>query len=487
LKIALRSLFRTRLYSLINVLGLTLGIACSSLLAIYVMDELRYDTMHEASDRMYRVILTDDSDAEGRRYYGMTPPPFGTEMVNTFPEVQDVVRLWQPVGHLSILKEGVRYSERNWYMTESNFFKYFDFEFIAGDSETALSKSNSIVLSETGAKKFFGNLDPLGQTLTDIRFGDLLVTGVIKDIPQRSHLKFDILVSPSLNDDNWQDYMNRFDRFGTYTYIILNEQADLVKIKAMLDKFVASNMGDIIPGIGAYLQPLREIHFNSSQVEFGTDEQKGDFKYVLIFIMIGIFIISIASINYVNLATAKSIQRAKEIGIRKTSGAKRSQLVIQFLSESTLITLCSLVFAVGLVDLLIPYFNEITGRNYDFNVNTMPGFIGIMVSISIVVGLVSGIYPAIYLSKLKPTLILNRMLDKGKSGIILRKTLVITQFTLSIFMIIATVTVYQQLGYMNNYDLGFNKDHLVVIDINNGNVRRDFQAMKSEILKHPHA
>lgn len=482
IKIAFRNLFRDKLYSGINIAGLTLGIACSTLLAMYVIEEMSFDNMHKKGSDMYRVVITDSSGGE-TRHYGSTAGLMGPELVANFPEIEESSRLWQYTGQVTFLHEGQRFGEREWVMADDQFFNLFDFEWIAGDKATALSQPKSIVLTQSAAKKFFGDENPIGKTVRENRMGELLVTGLISDFPSNSHLQLNIIISLDEINENWEAYFSDWSRFGTYTYLVLNPNADLTKLENKFELFLDQKLGEDAMDRGMYLQPLKDIHFYSEHIEFGTDENKGDIKYVYIFISIGIFILLIAAINYINLATARAIKRSREIGVRKASGAQRTQLITQFLSESTVISMFSFIIAIGLVDLMMPYFELFTQKS-----SLGGSFIEILLVqflITIFIGLISGIYPALYLSNLKPTSILQQHGSGGKSGEIFRRILVITQFSLSIFMIIATLVVYQQLNYINEADLGFKKDRMVVVDINHGNVRSSFQTMKTEFLKSP--
>jgi len=368
-------------------------------------------------------------------------------------------------------------------MADQEFFNLFDFEFVSGDRATALSQPSSIVLTESMVKKYFGNEDPMGQSIYENRRGDLLVTGVLKDLPSNSHLQFDMLLSMDKVDEGFDEYLSNWGRIGTFTYLTLSKGANVEDISKKLSIFLEGKMGEDGENIGLYLQHLFDIHFESGIIEYSTDSNKGELKYVYFFIAIGVFVLLIACINYINLATARAMQRAREIGGRKASGAQREQLIAQFLSESTVIALLSFVLAIGLVDLMLPYFEVITQRE-ELAVS-FSNVLLLQFGITAVIGLLSGIYPALYLSNLKPTVVLTGVSNVGKSGELFRRTLVIGQFSLSIFMIIATIVVYQQLSYITQLDLGFKKDHIVVVDINHGNVRSKFEEMKTEFSKNP--
>ncbi len=481
LKIAFRKIIRNKLYTAINIVGLTIGITCSCLLFLFVMDELSFDTMHEKADRIYRVIEVNEN-AEPKRYYGQTSPTVGLALEADFPQVLKHTRAHQPWGHIDINWEGQRISERSWLMVDSNFLDVFDFDFIHGSPENALRSPNEVVLTEDVAIKFFGEKNPVGEVLDFNTLEPITVVGVIKNNPDNSHFEFGVVLS--LNTFfKWEEYIQSWEEYGAYTYVLLNEQNDVEELQSMIPEFITRHLADNPEKRNFQFQPLTDIYLGSENIEFGITSLKGSFYYIYIFLAIGIFILIIASINYINLATAKSMQRAKEIGLRKVSGAYRGQLIKQFLLESVLITGIAFVLSVGMVDLLLPYFNQIADKTFSFSDNGMFRVLFILFGISGLIGLLSGSFPAFYLSKLKPTQTLKGELKTTSGNLRFRQLLVITQFSLSIIMLIATLVVYQQMQFIGNKNLGFVKDQLLIVDINNGNVRRSFDAMKSEFSK----
>lgn len=486
IKIAIRNITRNKAYSAINILGLTLGITCSSLLFLLVIDELGYDKFHENADNIYRVVEIDNTGDE-IRYYGQTTPPVGPTMVEDYEEVKNYARLFQFGGHINFEKEGTKYAERNYYFTDSKLFEVFDFEWVIGDPSTALSEPNTTVIDEDWAVRLFGSPEKaIGQEIdAGERMGVNNVTGVIKTVPQNSHLQFKILVSLPTSMDFFPEYVNNWSTYGAYTYVQLDEQANFESLEEKVPDFIASHF-DPEDNRNFYLQPLTDIHFNSKEIEFGTDHSKGEKAYIYIFIAVGGFMLLIACINYMNLATAKSLHRGKEIGMRKVSGALRHQLIFQFLSESVVMSLLSLALSVGLVDLLLPYFNHLTDKQFLFNTETFGGIFSLLFLITIVVGLISGLYPAFLMSKLKPANILKGSMSTGRGSVMFRKVLVITQFTLSIVMIIATIVASNQLDFIQNQSLGFDKDQLIIVDINSRQTRVRAETMVTEFQNSPY-
>ena len=477
-------MLRHKLYTLINIIGLTIGITSSCLIFMYVNDELSYDAFHDKADRIYRIVEVHTS-VEPARYYGQTAPAVGPALAKDFPQVINQTKINQPWGHIDIIWEGQRLSERGWLIGDQHFFELFDFEFIEGSPETALNEPNQVVITNELAKKYFGNTNALGQVMNFNTLEPIKVSGVIKAIPTNSHIQFDLMLSRNTFFREWENYNQSWDDYGAYTYVLLDKNNDIKSVEEVIPTFVEQYLGDNPQKRNFRLQPLREVYLDSENVEFGISGIKGDSYYVYIFLAIGIFILLIACINYINLATAKSMQRAKEIGLRKVSGAGRGQLIVQFLCESMLITFIAFMFSVGLTDLLMPFFNQLSGKSLVFS-DELPGRnLQLLFITTLFIGLVSGSFPAFYLSKLKPTDTLKGEVRTSVGNLKLRQILVIVQFTLSIIMIVSTVVVSHQMNYIKNKKMGFNFEGMLVVDINNGNVRRSFQAMKSEFAKVP--
>ncbi|MEO7987985.1 MAG: ABC transporter permease [Chryseolinea sp.] len=483
-KIALRSLIRNKAFTFINVLGLVLGISFSTMLYTYVNNELSYDSFHTKSDRTYRILTLDKSVPDNIRTYGLTVSPFGPELVSSFPEVEEMTRLHRFSGQVVVEIGEAKYSERNWFTTtDNNFFHVFDFDFVAGDRSTALSQPFSVVLPETIAKKYFGEESALGKTMNLQEIGVVKVTGVIKDLPENSHLQFDLLFSNILTDQEWNTYLNDWQDFGAYTYVVLHKGKSIHDVEAKMPAFMKKHWGPDAEFQSTAFQPIQAIYLHSTDIQSGTEQEHGQLSYVYIFSSMAIFLLIIAAINYINLTTSKASSRSKEIGIRKVAGAFKTQLIFQFLTEAFVITLVSMLLAIVMMDLCFPFFNSITGKHFDLSLDTLGQFMPALLIITLIIGVIAGSYPAFYLSKLKPVTTLKGQAVFPKNRFNLRTALVVFQFTITIVLIVSTLVIGNQINFIQTKDIGFNKDQMMIIDINSGTVRSQFEAMKNEFSK----
>ncbi len=477
-KIALRNLRRNNIYSLINIIGLTIGLTGSCMLFMFIQNELSYDAHIKDKERIARVLTTTVED-DKVRIYGRNPSAAGEALQNEFGQIEVTTTLYQPFGHLDIHWNGETISERSWFLTDSAFFKVFVTEFIEGDPANALSEPNSIVLTKSLADKYFKGTNALGKVMEFERITPMKVTGVIADQPSNSSLQYDILTS---SNSTFQDYgwwvsgLNSWRRLNAGTFVKFTEKEGMteveVQIPALIERLIPENPSQL----GLKFQWLEDIHLNSEDIEFGRESALGSWTIIYLFSAIAIFLLLMACINYINLATSKSMQRAKEIGTRKVSGASRTQLIAQFLSEALLLALMSFVLSIFAIDLLMPFFNQLTGVQLKIQDHFFETT-GSLFILTLGIGLIAGSYPAFYLSSLKPTESMKRG-GIGNAGASLRKALVILQFTLSIFMISSTLIIGQQMNYLSSKDLGYQKENILVIDINDRNVRENFQAMK---------
>jgi len=482
IKIAFRSLWRSRAYSFINIIGLAIGITGATLLLTYVKDEAGYDGFHSRSEDMVRGILIQHSP-DGDRRFSATQPILARTLVDELPEVENATSLQMLGGHMDFVINETRYSERSYSMVDEHFFEVFDFELISGDRASALSEPNSIVLSEKQAIKFLGRTDVVGETLRMSFGGEYRITGVMKNMPSNSHLKLDILMTAMSGNERYTQMQTNWTHFQASSYLVLAPNTDLKPLKEKINLLFDSKVNPNLAQVIDYdLQSIGDIHFDSEGIEAGYETELGDRSYIIIFSSIALFLLLIAAVNYMNLATSKAVFRAKEVGIRKVVGAVKRQLVSQFLIESILITVFALLISIGLTDISMPFFNQLTGKEFDFSLSTLMDYLPMFIIITLSVGILSGVYPSLFMTRFKPVEVLKG--ERFSSGSFsLRKALVVFQFVMSIVLIITTLVVQNQMSFIGNKDLGFDQQNLVVIDINNGRVRRDFKAIRSEYEK----
>ena len=488
--IAVRNLLKNRTHTLINVAGLGLGMASVFLIALYIKGELSYDRFHERAEDLYR-ISWENSNPQTR-----TPHPMAQAMVQDFPEVESAVSL-SPLWAAGLTREthslrnpenDRRYDETSILGVDTTFFKVFTFPLVKGNPETALKSLKGILLSESLAKKYFGNDDPIGKQLSVDGDQYLVeVTGVFKDVPQHSHFHFDILVSylreKSFDPD---DEYYKWGDFGHFNYIRLKPGTNAKELESKImdwsRKYI--NMSDQefaaykAQNYGFKLQPVVDIHLNS-RLRWEL-EPNGNIDYIYILGAAGLLTLLIACINFMNLTTAKSAERAKEIGVRKTLGAFRSQLSIQFLAESVVIAIISLMLAIFIVEVSLPVFNNVTGLSVE---TSSRQYLFVMAGFAILVGIVSGLYPAIYLSGVKPHVILKGKFVQTQQGSGLRRTLVVFQFAMSMALISASIIIFNQLDFLRNKNLGFKKEEVIVIPVKNEDGLEKFEVLRNELLK----
>lgn len=485
LKIALRTLWRSKGYAFINIIGLAIGITGATLLLTFVKDENSFDKFHSKADRIVRPIAQ-QKNLETPRFYASNPAVLATTAKADLPEVEQQTTLMNIGGQINFRLEDKRFSERGYFLADSTFFDVFDFPFVYGSPERVLDEPLSAVVTESEAIKFFGKTDVMGEVVMAPGLGEFIVKGVLKDLPTNSHLRFDILLSQSsVTVPGFIQRQTNWGAFGSASYLVLTPGTDVKafgeKLEALANEHLPAQMVEMVD---FEVQPLADIHFESSHIEGDNSETKDDKAYSRIFLAIATFLLVIAAVNYMNLATSRAVFRAKEIGIRKVVGAVKRQLVVQFLMESLMITLVALLISIGLTDLTMPFFNDLTGKNFDFSWNTLSEYLPMLLGITISVGLISGIYPSFFMTRFRPVEVLKGEKVSGGS-FSFRKALVVLQFMISIFLIIATLVVGDQMNYIKEKDLGFDEERLLVIDINNRNVRSSWRTMRSEFAAIP--
>jgi len=475
LKVAIRSLLKRKAFTLINILGLATGMAVCLLIVLFVRSELSYDNFHQNADRIYRMVL-DRKYPEHNASYSIIPFSIGAAVHKEFPEVEASTGLQNFAGNDNVfIKVGTQlFEEPHVLIADSNFFHVFTAGLLEGDTATALEKPNMAVINETTAKKYFGSASKaMGQWFeTDAR-QRFTVSGVCRDWPENSHMQFNILLS--LNSFPFSRQPN-YTGFSTWTYFLLNKNASPATLEAKFPRIVEKYVsGDIARNFGMsyqafvaagngyhyYLQPLTKIHLISDME--AEIKPNGSMRAVYIFGVIAIFILGIACINFINLSTARSMERAKEVGIRKTFGSEKQSLIFQFLMESTLVSLLSIVLALGLILLLLPAFNKMSGKELSVLDFLTPVTLMELLVFGILVGITAGLYPAFVLSSFKPIKVLKGKFKSSKYGTVLRNSLVVFQFAISIILIICTIIVNRQMGYMLGDKLGFRKDHIIEI------------------------
>ncbi len=481
LKIAFRNLTRQKGYSFINITGLAVGMACAIFILLWVQDELNYDGFHEKKDNIFRVVTL--FHEEGGTFHGaQTPAPVASFLKNNFPEIQEATTVnfgWLTGNSRNIIKFG----EKKFYtddliLTDPAFFDIFSFPFLQGDKKTALENPNSVILTYSTAEKCFGSEDPMNKII-QVDGNPVTVTGVIADVPQNSHLRFDIVLPLIyVRNTNREFFLTKWDSYGFGTYVTLQDGVAITELDRKIDDLIIKNdpyFGDTAAHI--FVQPLSKIRL------FNVDGSVGFMRYVYIFSTIAVIILLIACVNYMNLSTARSGKRAKEVGLRKVVGSKRANIIWQFFSESMLYAFTSFIISILIVILLLPLFNELTGKQIAFNA-VNPGLLFGFVFIALFTGIIAGSYPALYLSSFIPIEILNKSKSTGAKKSPLRKILVVFQFSLSIGLIICMTIVSGQVRYMRDAEIGFEKENVITLPIS-GKIENIVESLKNELKQNP--
>lgn len=486
LLIALRNLKRDFWYSLMNIAGLTIGITFSLFLIFYIKDELSYDKHHEKADRIFR-INTYIQEKDKNTDWVLTQFPLAPTLKKDYPEVEEAVRFVS--RERTLFKNGDNnFYETKVYYADSTVFNVFTSKVVEGNIATALNEPFNIVISRTLAEKYFGKkASAIGKTLKTV-YDTYKVTAVIEDVPKNSHIRFDMVISMSTILRGNQNGQGNWGNFNNFTYVLLkqgtNAQAFNKKLEDVYKKYVETIFKQFNISMRYDLQPITAIHLHSN-LQF-EPEESGSMSYIWIFSAVAFFMLLIACINYMNLTTARSARRAKEIGIRKVTGSSKKQLVAQFLGESLLISLVAVLLSGLLVAALLSMFNSISGKAFTMDTLLQPSNIILLLGIALFTGLVGGSYPAFYLSGFKPVGILKGALSKASGNINLRRTLVVVQFSISMIMLICTWVVYSQLSYLRKKDLGFNKDQVMTVTVNTGEDERSkIFAMNNEFRNLP--
>lgn len=487
--IAVRNLRKNKLFSLINILGLSLGVATCFIIMLYVQDELSYDRFNKRADNIVRIIFQANAGG-GEINESSVMPPVAQTMQHDFPEVKDATRLMD-YGRPKIAYNGKTFKDNRLAFVDPNFFSIFSLPAMEGNPNAGLMQPNTVVVTETTAKKYFGNDNAIGKTIRlDRDSSTYIVTAVIKDIPSNAHFHFDIFASMK----GWKDATSdSWMTSGYYTYLLLNPGTNIKKMETKFPAMVAKYMGPQIQQqmglsleqfrtkgntLGFALQPLTAIHLHSHTIN--ELEPGGNASYVYIFAGIAVFMLIVACINFINLSTAGASKRAKEVGVRKVAGSGRLQLIFQFLAESMLVSFIALVVAIVIVQLALPAFNNISNKELSLNILPVLEF----VVLGLLVGLVAGVYPAFYLSSFKPVAVLKGNVTGRHKHFGLRSSLVVFQFFISVGLIIGTIVVYQQMKFIQSKNPGYNKDHILTIP-NSYALGKNEQVFKQQMLRDP--
>lgn len=486
--ITFRNFIRQKWYSIINLLGLTAGLTAAMLILVFVIHEFSYDRFHQQPENIYRVI-TNINMGGREQTFALSQTPLGPELNRKYPEFASYTRIHRSWNSILISKNGSKFYEKNIISADSSFFETFNFKIIQGNPEKMLTRPYTMVLTESMANKYFPNSNAMGKVLTVNNNKDYEITGIIEDPPSNSHFTFDGISSfATLYQGGREKWMDSWiGNINYYTYLKTNGSKSVPELEKLINQTVLEKAGQSFEDYGfslsAKLQSITDIHLHS---DFEHEiEPQGDIKYVYIFIAIGIFILVIASINFMNLSTARSAKRAQEVGIRKVVGSKRSLLIFQFLGESQIYSILSFVLAIFLTIYLLPFFGHIMNRELLFSFQNDFTLVLLFFFISVLVGLLSGFYPAFYLSRFKPTKVLKGELTQGKSGASFRNILVVAQFSISIILIISTLTVYNQLSYIQNKKLGYDKESIIIAPLRITSLQDKISTIKSQVENIP--
>jgi len=484
LVVAIRSIIKDKFYSLINVFGLMLGIASCLFITIYIQDEVSFDRFNTKANRIYRVTEFIETEGSGERS-SSAPFPTGPTLVEEYSNlIESQVRFFDfqsPTLLISEKDSDKEFNEPHVLFVDSTFFHVFDYEVSKGDKATALQKPNSILLTESAAKRYFGNSDPLGKFLQIEGRQDLMITGVMPDPPRNAHFQFEFLVSFSTlrNFFNGQ-YPQTWYWNPCWTYVLLKEGVQPAEVENYFPAFIQKYFPEFIRAEARMeLQPLTDIHLTSN-LEFELEANSSE-ENIYVFTIIGGFILFIAGMNFMNLSTARSAKRAKEVGLRKTLGSQRRQLVFQFLLESLIISLVAIILAVVVAIAGLSSFNVLAEKSVGYEIFLNPIILIALAVIFVIVGIGSGLYPALVLSSFVPIKVLKDSQAKGGRGALLRKTLVVVQFSLSIIMIISTVIAINQLNFLRKSDTGFDQDQMLYISALRTPITRTYPAFKKEL------
>ncbi len=479
--IGIRNLFSQKVYSFIKIIGLAFGLAVSIMIYLYIQEDLSYDAMHSKFDRIVRILTIDSAEGVSSKHVGVTQPRLAPAAKEELPEVVESVRFTGGGRYDLSYNDNILKCEAA-FRVDPSVFDVFDFKVIAGPEKGILDNPGSIAITQTLSKKIFGDENPIGKTVKLNQTTDLNVTAVLADIPKNSHLQFDLLHSlvPGQNEEGLRQALETWQGIFTFSYLLLDKPANVPDLNAKLQVITKKN--NAYEFFTPVVQPLKDVHLMSKEILFETNANKSDILNIYVLSTISILILILAVVNFMNLVTAKSAGRAKEVGMRKVIGAVRRQLIGQHLTESIIVTFIAAIIAMVIVIIGLPILNNVYQRFADVTVLLQPQNILIIIILVLGVGVLAGIYPAFVLSAFKPILVLKGSFKSSSSGIKLRKALVIVQFTISIALMVGTGIVYQQMRYIYNTDLGYSREQIVSIQQNGEAISRS-TTLKTELLR----
>ncbi|NLI23842.1 MAG: FtsX-like permease family protein [Bacteroidales bacterium] len=489
--VTIRNIKRNPFYSILNIFGLAVGLTATFFIILFIKDEIGYDKHSPAYKRIYRLeshfTINNKDDL-----FAISQLPLGPTLKDEFPEVEEYVRFFYP-GTMYFRYGDKEFKEDSVWLADSTVFRVFEYPLEKGNPQTALARPYTMVISGSLARRMFGDEDPMGKILVTMEGDQAEITGVFKDLPGNCHLRYNALLSTStiakrIGPERFNDRSSgSFWNINCFTYILLKDKADIRSILDKSEDFYNRHMKDIGDRINGHFmlmaKPLARTHHYSSDLQY--DQPNGNFMYVWLFAAVAFFILLVACINYMNMATARSFNRSKEVGLRKMAGAQRSALMNQFLSESVFFAILAFLISLVLVKLLMPYFNQIAGKNISYGVIFSEGSFLIMLVLTFLTGIISGSYPAFYLSSFQPALVIKGRMDSSGGNGILRRILVVFQFFISALMITATFVLLKQLNYMQKGDLGFNPENLMVMTVRDTTFANNLKSFQNELMQNP--
>jgi putative ABC transport system permease protein len=483
LKIAFRSIKRQKIYSFINIAGFAIGMACCLLIFLYVRHELSYDRYHKDVERVCRIVL-DSRTQTANRVFVPVSPMIAPTLKSDYPQVEYAARAFTFTGSRLVRKKDTFFYENRFMYADQELFDVLTFQFIHGSQQESLTRPNTLVVSQSMANKYFGNANPLGETL-EINQKEYEITGVVKDCPENTHLKYDLIASLETLKD-WNEMSNWYSTMF-YTYLKLKPGVNVEEFSSQISRLADKYIGEQLKSWGSidhyFLQPVASIHLHS-HLRYET-EPPGNPVYITIFSFVGLFILIIACLNFMNLSTARSAKRAKEVGLRKVVGAQKLQLIGQFLGESLLVAFLSLGVAMVIARFAVPLLKDLTGISLSFDALLMPGVLLSLIGGAFLVGMAAGLYPAFVLSAFRPAVTLKGVQRAGSSSLGLRTVLVVVQFAISVLLIIGTLTMYKQFFFMKNQYLGFEKEQKLILPLRGGiDIQENFASVKDIFSRH---